>query len=316
MPKMTRRRYGHDDILVTPLGLGCVPLGDTKKVPDDETAIEIIKAAFDSGINFLDTAPLYGEGNSERRVGLALKELKSSIPDDFVLNTKVGYRPNPFDYSEEASLKCVEESMNLLGVDHIDMVHIHDVQHSDLNTVMAGSLKALNRLREEGVIKCVGVAGGRIDMLIEYIETNAFDSVITHNRFNLLDQPANPLLDKAKQLGVSVINGAPYASGMLARPFDKNTTYVYLNSPSEVRTRAQKIASICKSYGVDLPQVATQFSVRDNRVGTTIFGASTVQQIHQTANSTTIDIPDDLWLEIANEAPPVEEDTVQGLQPQ
>ena len=316
MSDMPRRALGKTGLHLTPVGLGCAPLGNLEKVENDKIAVDIIHTTFQSGINFLDTAPLYGNGASERRVGLALRELTNEIPDDFVLNTKVGYRPDPFDYSEAASLRCVERSLTLLGLDRIDMVHIHDVQHSNLQTVMNGSLRALQRLRDEGVVSVIGVAGGRIKLLREYIDTGEFDSVMTHNRFNLLNQPAVPLLDHADKLGVALINGAPYASGLLARPLDDSVTYVYRNAPRTVRKRAQTIAAICKAYEITLPVAATQFSTRDCRVDTTVVGASSPQQIRQTATAIDTNIPAEFWEEIGSKVKANMEDDIQGIQPQ
>ena len=202
---------GHD---VTPIGLGTVALGRSPRVKSDAQAVEIVRAAFEAGVNFIDTAPLYGV--AEHRLGVALKNLSGEVPDDLVINTKAGYRPDPFDYSEQQTIACVERSLDLLGLDFIHYVHIHDVERAEIATVLDGALKGLQKLKQQKVVGHIGVAGGPVDLLTEYVETGEFESVITHNRFNLLDRPATALINRASELGMAVVNAAPFASGILA----------------------------------------------------------------------------------------------------
>ena len=311
---MNRRQFGKSDLQISTIGLGCVPLGDIEKVSTVDDAVAIMRTALEAGINFFDTAPLYGNSESERRVGVALRECKDVIPTDFVLNTKVGYRPDPFDYgSEEQTLACVEESLRLLRVDFLPMIHIHDVQHSDLSTVMKGARKALHRLQAEGVVGLVGVAAGPISMMIEYIETGEFDSILTHNRYTLLDQPADLLIDRAVELGLGIINGAPFSSGLLARPLDKSATYIYREADTGALSRAARIYDICQRHGTSPVAAAIQFSTRDSRVHTTIMGAASPQQIRQSAESLSESIPDEIWTEFRREAPPKRTDDIRGL---
>ena len=311
---MNRRQFGSSDLQISTIGLGCVPLGNVEKVPTVDDAVAVMRAALESGINFFDTAPLYGNSESERRVGAALRECKDVIPIDFVLNTKVGYRPDPFDYgSEEQTLACVEESLRLLGVDSLLMIHIHDVQHSDLSTVMKGARTALHRLQTEGVVGMVGLAAGPVSMMIEYLETGEFDSILTHNRYTLLDQPADALIDRAVELGLGIINGAPFSSGLLARPLDKSATYIYREADSGVLARAALIDEICRRRGVSPVAAAIQFSTRDHRVHTTIMGAASPEQVRQSAKSLSEVIPDEIWAEFQRDAPPTRTDNIRGV---
>ena len=311
---MNRRQFGKSDLQISTIGLGCVPLGNIEKVRTVDDAVAIMRTALEFGINFFDTAPLYGESESERRVGAALRECNDLIPADFVLNTKVGYRPDPFDYgSEEQTLACVEESLELLGVDYLPMIHIHDVQHSDLPTVMGGARKALHRLQAEGVVGIVGLAAGPVSMMLEYVETREFDSILTHNRFTLLDQPAEPLIARAAELGLGIINGAPFSSGLLARPLDQSATYVYREAAPDVLTRAARIHEICKQHGVSTVAAAIQFSARDSRIDTTIMGAKSPEQIRESAESLAENIPDEIWAEFEREVPPKLTDDNRGL---
>lgn len=310
---MDRRQFGSSNLRISTIGLGCVPLGKVEKVPTVEGAVDIMRATLEAGINFFDTAALYGKGESERRVGIALRELKDQLPDDFILNTKVGYRPNPFDYSEEQTLACVEESLRVLGVDRLPMIHIHDVQHSDLPTVMNGARKALHRLQEQGIVGMVGLAAGPIPMMIEYVNTDEFDSILTHNRYTLLDQPASELITLADAKGLGIINGAPFSSGLLARPLDESATYIYRQAEPETIARANRLKEICKRHNVSIKAAAIQFSTRDPRIHTTIMGASSAQQIRQSADALAVDIPEEIWGEFHNEVPPKLVDDIKGV---
>jgi D-threo-aldose 1-dehydrogenase len=310
---MDRRQFGRSDLQISTIGLGCVPLGTVAKVATVEEAVDIMRATLEAGINFFDTAALYGEGESERRVGIALRELKDLLPGDFILNTKVGYRPNPFDYSEEQTLACVEESLRILGVERLPMIHIHDVQHSELSTVMNGSRKALHRLQEEGVVGLVGLAAGPIPMMMDYVNTGEFDCVLTHNRYTLLDQPAEELIARADELGMGIINGAPFSSGLLARPLDKSATYIYREADPETLARTATLNEICNRYDVSVKAAAIQLSTRDPRIHTTIMGASSAEQIRQSAEALGEVIPGEIWDEFRREVPPRLIDDIKGI---
>lgn len=306
---MKRRPYGKTGVGVTPIGLGTIALGRSPRVESDDQAIEIVRGTFEAGVNFIDTAPLYGD--AERRLGLALRELADLAPDDLVINTKAGYRPDPFDYSEEQTVACVQASLDVLGRDFIQFVHIHDVERSDLTTVMNGAAKALHLLKDDGVIGHVGVAGGPVDLLMQYIETGEFDSVITHNRYNLLDRPAAALIDRAHELGVGIVNAAPFASGILAQPDNAASPYVYHEAPNEVRERLHRIARLCADQGVEVASAAVKFSVRNDKIGTTILGAASADEIQAAVRAAEAPIDEELWRRIEREAPPNTVDNVE-----
>lgn len=303
---------------MTPIGLGTVALGRSPRVKSDAQAVEIVRAAFEAGVNFIDTAPLYGV--AEHRLGVALKNLSGEVPDDLVINTKAGYRPDPFDYSEKQTIACVERSLDLLGLDFIHYVHIHDVERAEIATVLDGALKGLQKLKQQKVVGHIGVAGGPVDLLSEYVETGEFESVITHNRFNLLDRPATALIKRASELGMAVVNAAPFASGILARPENLDTPYIYHPAPQEVRDRVERIAAICKDFGVGVPAAAVRFSTRNDDVAVTILGAASPAEIRAAAEAAEMDIDPELWTAIDREAPPnlidvVEEWRKTGMDP-
>jgi D-threo-aldose 1-dehydrogenase len=292
--------FGQTDLRVTPLCVGCAPLGDMPEtfaysVPED-SALATLRAAFGGPINFIDTAAAYGDGESERRIGLALREL-GGLPAGYVLASKADRNLQTGDFSGEQIKRSVERSLRLLGLDRIQIMYIHDPEHTTFENIMGagGALEVLRRFQDEGTIGQLGISGGPIDMLIRYVETGAFAALETHNRYTLLNRSAAPLLEIAAQRGMAVINAAPYGSGMLAKGPDAYARYAYQDAPAEMVDRARRMAAICAEYGVPLPAAALQFSLRDRRVTSTVVGMSRAERIAQTVELSQHPIPEQLW---------------------
>src|SRR3712207_5030547 len=272
---------------VSPLCLCCAPLGDMPRtfaysVPE-ERALATIRALLDSPINFLDTAASYGDGESERRIGLVLRE-RGGLPPGVVLATKADRDLTNGDFSGDQMRRSVERSLRLLGLDRLQVVYLHDPEHTTFENVMSpgGPLEVLLRLKEEGVIGHLGVAGGPIDMSIRYVETGAFEAVITHNRYTLLNRTADPLLTMASARGLAVVNAAPYGSGMLAKGPDAYPRYAYRDAPPLIVEQARRMADLCAHHGVPLAAAALQFSLRDPRITSTIVGMTHPERVAQT----------------------------------
>ncbi len=298
------RPFGKTDLMVTSLCIGCAQLGD---MPDtfafsvsEQQALETLQSAFESPINFLDTAAAYGDGESERRIGLALAA-RGGLPAGYVLATKADRDLQSGDFSGDQIRRSIERSLRLLGLDRLQVVYLHDPEHTTFSSVMApgGPLDVLLAFRNEGIIGHVGVAGGPIDMLIRYVETGAFEAVITHNRYTLLNRTASPLLDVAAARGIAVLNAAPYGSGILAKGPDAYARYAYQDAPPELLASARRMADICQRYGVPLGAAALQFSLRDARITSTVVGMSRPERIAQTLEFARHPIPTDLWAELA-----------------
>jgi D-threo-aldose 1-dehydrogenase len=251
---------------------------------------------FTSPINFLDTAAAYGDGESERRIGLVLSEL-GSLPPGFVLSTKADRNLQTGDYSGDQIKRSIERSLRLLGIDHLQLIFLHDPEHTTFDNVMGrgGSLHVLQRYQAEGVIDHLGVAGGPVDLLIRYVETKAFAAVITHNRYTLLNRSAEPLIARATELGVAVLNAAPYGSGILAKGPEAYPRYAFQEAAGSVLQRARQMAELCRHFGVPLAAAALQFSLRDPRVVSTIVGVSRPERVAETVALAAHPIPDDLW---------------------
>ena len=294
------RPLGNTGLLVSPLCFGCAPLGD---MPDTfgftvakEQAHETLRAAFESPINFLDTAASYGDGESEARIGEVLREL-GGVPPGYVIATKADRDLSTGDFSGEQMRRSVERSLRLLGLDRLPLLYLHDPEHASYEEIMSpgGAVEVLVGLREEGIIEHLGVAGGPIELMIRYIETGLFEAVITHNRYTLINRTAIPLLDVATDLGVPVLNAAPYGSGILAKGPDAYTRYAYQEAPDELIETVRAMSEACQEYDVPLAAAALQFSMKDPRVVSTIVGLSRPERVKQTLDLATQPIPDELW---------------------
>lgn len=301
--ELPRRVLGPTDLQVTSVSIGCAPLGD---MPDtfaysvpEEQALELLRAVFKSPINFLDTAASYGDGESERRIGIVLREL-GGVPPGYVVGTKADRNVQTGDFGGEQIKRSVERSLRLLGLDRLPLVFLHDPEHTTFENVMSpgGPVDVLLRLREEGVIGHVGVAGGPVDLMMRYVATGAFEAVITHNRYTLLNRSAEPLLEMASSRGLGVLNGAPYGSGILAKGPDAYARYAYQEAPEQMVEQTRRLDAICKRHNVPLAAAALQFSLRDPRIHSTIVGMSRKERLEQTIELARHPIPDEIWPEL------------------
>lgn len=294
------RPFGQTGLHVTPLCIGCAPLGDMPEAfaysVGEERALETLRAAFASPINFTDTAASYGDGESERRIGVVLREL-GGLPAGAVLASKADRDSKTGDFSGEQMQRSMERSLRLLGLDKIQVMYIHDPEHTTFENVMGkgGPLEVLQRFQQQGLIEHIGMSGGPVDMLIRYIETGAFSCVETHNRYTLLNRSAEPLIELAAAHGIGVVNAAPYGSGMLAKGPDAYARYAYQDAPPLLIERTRQLAAICAEYNVPLAAAALQFSLRDPRVTTTVVGMTRPERIAQTVELAQVAIPDEIW---------------------
>jgi D-threo-aldose 1-dehydrogenase len=301
---LRRRRFGSTDLEVPPIAVGFAQIGDMREAfgysVSEADAIETVKETLASPFNYIDTAALYGDGESERRIGIALKEL-GGLPDGAVLQTKAGRNPENDDFRPETVKRRFERSLSLLGVDRVDILYLHDAEWTTFEDAMApgGAVSLLQGFKEQGMVDYLGVASGPNDVELQYIETGIFDAVITHNRYTLLTQIAEPVIAAAHGRGMAVLNAAPYGSGMLAKGPDQYPRYAYQMASPAMVERTNELAAIAERYGVSLPAIALQFSMRDPRITTTIVGMSQPERLRQTVELASVQIPAALWEEVA-----------------
>ena len=297
------RPLGKTGLSVTSLCIGTSPLGNFPAQygyeVSTENAVATILRVFDGPLNFIDTSNNYGDGESERRIGLALTE-GGGLPTGFVLATKVDPAPGSEDFSGDRVRASVAESLGRLGVDRLQLVYLHDPERMSFAeaTSAGGAVEALVKLRAEGVIEHLGVAGGPIDLMRQYLATEAFEVVISHNRYTLVDQSARPLIADASERGVAFVNAAPYGGGMLVKGPDLHPNYCYSEASSDIRDRVRAMQRACEAHDVPLAAAALQFSLRDERVASTIVGMSDPKRIDQTLELAQWPIPTELWAEL------------------
>ncbi len=284
---MQRRAIGQTGLEVTEICFGASALGD---MPDtygyavsDERARATLQAIFDSPVNFLDTSRNYGFGRSEERIGAAIRE-RGGLPDGFVLATKLDRDMKTGRFDAARVRQSVEESLQALGLDRIQLLHLHDPEHArDLKEVTeeGGALDELFKLKEEGLIQAVGLAMGRIDIMFPILRARPFDALISHNRFTLLNRAADEMFTYAEEAGIAILNAAPFAGGVLAKGSAKMPRITYQEASDEALRPVQRIEAICAEHGIAPGVVALQFSLADPRVTSTIVGISRPERVSQ-----------------------------------
>jgi D-threo-aldose 1-dehydrogenase len=300
-------------VTVTELGLGGAQLGNLYHQISDRQAAAIVERAWDAGVRHFDTAPHYGLGLSERRLGALLR---GRPRDEFVLSTKVGRLlvPDPdgagrlddegfavpatarraWDFSRDGVRRSVEESLERLGVDRIDIAYLHDPE-GHWHQALHEGLPALVELREEGVVRGVGAGMNLADQLTELVRRHDVDLVMCAGRHTLLEQ-ADDLLDAAWERGVGVVAAGIYNSGLLARRRpDAGARYNYDAAPPAVIARVQELADLCETYGTTLPEAAVHLPLRHPAVVSIVLGADSPQEVAEAVDRHQRVVPEALW---------------------
>ncbi len=301
---------------MTRLGLGCAPLGNLFQAVADDDAVATVDAAWDAGWRLFDTAPLYGHGLSERRLGAALA---GRPRDEYVLSTKVGRLLRPpaagstvetifvdapdldpvFAYSRDAVLRSIDESLERLGVDRIDVVHVHDPDDHE-QAALDGAFPALIELREQGVVGAIGCGMNQWQMLDRFVDRVDLDCVLLAGRYTLLDPSgSDELLPHCLDRGVGVVIGGVFNSGLLAAP-DERATYDYASAPIHLVAQARAMAQVCTAHGVSLTAAALQFALAHPAVTSVLVGARSAAEVHSDATAAAAALTDDLWAELAD----------------
>lgn len=261
---------------------------------DEESTLELIDALFGSDVvRGLDTSNDYGFGEAERRIGKAIVRA-GGVPEGFRLQTKADRHPVTGDFSGARVRESLEESRRNLGLDTLPIVYLHDPETMTWEDAFApgGAVSVLVDARERGVIGKLGVAGGPASLMARYLRTGLFEALVTHNRYTLVDRSAEGLLSLAAELGVEVSNASPYGGGFLTAWPPPTTRYAYDEASAEVRDAAERAAAICRQYDVQLVAAALRFSTSDPRIGQTIIGMQTVDDLVATRALVETDIPE------------------------
>jgi D-threo-aldose 1-dehydrogenase len=311
------RPLGRTGLNVTTLGFGAASLGNLYRETTDDEALAAVDAAWERGIRYFDTAPHYGLGLSERRLGHALASRPRA---DYVLSTKVGRLlvPNQaprgvdadflvpdtlrrrWDFSRDGILRSLEESLERLSTDHVDMLYIHDPeQHDERSAWLAADILA--ELKAQGVIRARGVGTNSAAQLAELFAADAIDVAMLAGRYTLLEHDAaEPALAAAEQAGASLVAVGVFNSGLLSLPRPRaDAHYNYAAAPRELIERANRIADVCEAHGCTLPQAAMAFPLRRAVVANVTLGMRTAEQVEQNANLFQAGLPAALWSDLA-----------------
>lgn len=305
---MELRRLGSSPVQVTTLAFGGAVIGGLYDPVSDADAAAAVRRALDRGIRYFDTAPHYGAGRGERRLGAALTA-------DCVVSTKVGRLlvplrpgeppepegfadPPPYrrawDWTAEGILRSLSESLERLGTDRVDIVYLHDPDDHEAE-VYESAYPALSALRDEGVVGAIGAGMNQTAMLTRFVERLDLDVVLCAGRYTLLDRSAlDDLLPASARRGTSVVVGGVYNSGLLAG----GTTYNYEPAPPELRTRVARLEEVCARHGVPLRAAALRFPLRHPAVVSVLAGCRTPAEVDDNADLLELDIPEALWEEL------------------
>jgi D-threo-aldose 1-dehydrogenase len=307
-------KLGNTNVDVTTFGFGAAGIGNLYNEVSDADAEAALQAAWDAGVRYFDTAPHYGLGLSERRLGKFL----AGVPrDEFVVSTKVGRLLEPFDgdgldldngfavprkyrrvwdFSADGVNRSVESSLERLGLDRVDVLLLHDPdEHWD--SAAGEGFPALASLRSQGVVGAVGVGMNQWQMPARFVRETSIDVVMLAGRYTLLEQTAAvEFLPLCAERGVSILEAGVFNSGLLARAqIPDNAKYNYADAPAELVQRAQRIAAVCERHGVTLPQAAVQFVLRHPTTASVVLGVKSAGQAVRNAALFATPVPEGLW---------------------
>jgi aryl-alcohol dehydrogenase-like predicted oxidoreductase len=296
------RELGRTGLMISPIGVGNGSLGVTAESTTDderdEIAVEALRAAIDAGLNYVDTCPQYRDGDSDRRVGLALAD---GWRDRAIVSVKVGTHPSrPNDYSYGATLWSMERNLEVLGTDHVEVALFHDPHQMDEILSNGGGLEALERLKDENTIRAMGLAVQNHQFQRQAIESGRFDVLLIPYDYNLIRTTASPNLDLATEAGMGCIVASPYQQGLLAvaDPDEANEvrkkTGSWLAREGDLE-KARALWNWAHEHGADLRAMAVQFCIREPRIASTLVGPRSASEVLAAIASATTAVPEEHW---------------------
>jgi len=335
------RPLGRTGLDITAMGFGGHPIGGAP-VAFPDPAVDAVNRAHAAGIRLFDTAPAYGRGLSEHRIGQVLRARPRS---SFVLSSKVGrylvpdsssadFAPGTpmrvvVDYSRDATLRAIEASLQRLGLAQLDIVLIHDVDlrahktegvyRARFREAMDGAYRVLTELRDQQVIGAIGVGVNEVQPCLDFAAAGDFDCFMLAGRFTLLEhaEALEKLLPLCSDQGIGVMMAGPFNSGILASGPTPGASYFYAEAPPEILDRARKIQAVCEAFHVPLAAAALQFPLLHDAIASTVVGTATPSQVDENIALMRIEIPTDLWRQLKQEkllaaSVPIPGDTFEG----
>ena len=297
-------QVGITELQVSRLGMGTAPIGNLYTPIDDEGALETVRRSYENGIRFFDTAPLYGAGEAERRLGAALQ----GVPrDEVIIQTKVGRIVRPdgsiyFDYTRDGVLKSLEDSLERLGMDRVDILLVHDPDYENAEVhyrqAMDESFPALLELREQGVIDAVGAGMNQWEMEWEFAKNIDINCFLLAGRYTLLEQTSLDFLDWCTENDVSIFLGGVYNSGILATGPVSGAKYNYEDAPEEILAKAGSLQEITNRHGVPLHVAALHFAGAHPAIASLVIGSATAAEADDNRTIWDVGVPAAMWQEL------------------
>jgi D-threo-aldose 1-dehydrogenase len=320
MKGLETKALGKSGLVVTRIGLGCAPLGGLYGDIPESQALEVVRRALSLGMNLIDTAPLYGYGKSEIRIGKALQGVRR---DAVVLASKVGrllvpveegdtsqdaqwadpppVRPR-FDFSYDAVMRSFEESLKRLNIERIDILHIHDPDNHYPEAIR-GAYPALDKLRSQRVIRAVSAGMNQCELLARFAREGDFDCFLLAGRYSLLEQGAlDELFPLCEERNIGILLGGTYNSGILAADLRPGAKYNYADAPQEVLDRARGLQTVARRYRVSLKAAASQFALAHPVVTAIIPGTRVPDRVSENLQVLEEKIPTEFWAELKAES--------------
>ena len=276
---MEDRKIGRTGMKVSALSFGASSLGSVFRETKESEAVAAVHTAVEGGMNFIDVSPYYGHYKAETVLGKALREIQR---DKYYLSTKVGRYGqdgvNTWDYSARRATESVYESMERLGVDHIDLINVHDIEFADLHQVVDETLPALVALREKGVVGHVGITDLQLENLqwvIDHVAPGTVESILNFCHFTLNDDKLLDYLDYFEQRGIGVINASPLSMGLLSR----RGVPAWHPAPKSLVDACRRAVEYCDAKGYPIEKLAMQYSVSEPRIATTLFSSANSENV-------------------------------------
>jgi len=318
---MIKKKLGNTDIKLTPLGFGGAPMGDLFERLKEEDCYNTLKKSYENGINIYDTSPFYGYGLSEHRLGNFLKSINR---EDFYISTKVGRYLSPdkeenidrgifkgglqfkptLDYTYDGVMRSFEQSFLRLGLSNIDICLIHDVDrftHGDdvdkfFKIAMDGAYKALRKLKDQELIKAIGIGVNEAEMCTKFAESGDFDCMVMAGRYTLLEQGAiDSFFPIAEKQNIGIILAGVFNSGILVKGVNENSTYDYGKIPEKIKKRYFEIDKICQEFNIPIAAAALQFCNANDLISTMIIGMDRPIHVQQNLDFLDFKIEKEFW---------------------
>lgn len=291
------RPLGSTGLTVSAVAAGGGPIGSMPEmfgydVPTEQ-AVDLVTKLLRSPVRVIDTSNGYSDGESECRIGQGITRA-GGLPADYLIATKTDAKDG--DYSGTRVRQSVQESMGRLGLDKLPLVYLHDPEYALDQGLDApgGAVEVLVELRREGIIGALGLAGGDVKVMHQFLDLGVFDVLLNHNRWTLVDRSAGELFDRASAAGMGVVNAAYLGGGLLANPHGQRM-YGYRPAKEATVNAAIALEALCRKWGTDLATAALQFSLRDPRIHMSVVGISKPERIEALLASAKAELPEEFW---------------------